>query len=215
MGHLKITLWKTSSELLLARTGFEMQSKFLVSLAESLWAKHSSPPVSKLTELGEGKGYPVHHKCHQNMLGTPLPRGILLVFSTCSNATSTQESEKEMEAVVKLSRLLLLSTWKNTQKDWRAYTGKKPQMTLLNFFFSQFLWRQRTSWMSKLSRSTVPLKLECDFFSPTRRSAVSQVLTGNISWENIHFQSVVFTLLVHWSFDSYNALIVFLLHECL
>lgn len=107
----------------------------------------SREPLSKAQQLcweqahraGEGKGYPGHHKCHQNMLGTLLPRGILLGFSTSSNATSTQESEKEMEAVVKLSLLLLPSTWKNTQKDWRAHTGKKTQMMPLKFFFHSFM----------------------------------------------------------------------------
>lgn len=147
------------------------------------------------------------------MLGILLPRGILLAFSTSSNATSTQESEKEMAAVVKLSHLLLPSTWKNTQKGRQAYTGKKKKQTTddaLKLLSSQFYGDREHP-----EQKHCPFKVGMWLFSPTRESAVSQVLTGNISWENINFQSTVFTLLVHWLFESCNALIVFLFHECL
>lgn len=63
--------------------------------------------------------------------------------------------------------------------------------------------------MCKFYGSTVSLKLECVllcfllfFFKPQEKVQFPRFLLEKFSWENIHFQSVVFTLSVHWSYDS-------------
>lgn len=94
---------------------------------------------------------------------------------------------------------------KTHKRSTRCTLGKKKKNTdqVLNLFSFIVLWSQSTFWVCKCYGSTVSLKLECNlYFLTTRNSAVSHVLTGKFSWENIHFQSIVFILSDQWSYGS-------------